>query len=134
MALVAPLSEEGMGRRTSPLERVDWNPVAADALPWPAWDPAWAWRGDGACDAWDQRWNESVLPPERQRQAIFESYRPEWRTSANLRVSVKGWLPRGPEVALREPQGAAWIWIGDRVLLVRLVEVERLRLLRKLLR
>ena len=47
---------------------------------------------------------------------------------------MKGWLPRGPEVALREPLGVAWIWVGDRVLLVRLVEVERVRMLRKLLR
>jgi hypothetical protein len=37
-------------------------------------------------------------------------------------------------VALREPQAAAWIWVGDRILLVRLVEVERVRQLRKLLR
>ena len=51
-----------------------------------------------------------------------------------LRLSVKGWLPRGPEIALREPFGVAWIWVGDRVLLVRLVEVERVRMLRKLLR
>ena len=46
----------------------------------------------------------------------------------------EGWLPRGPEIALREPYGIAWIWVGDRVLLVRLVEVERIRLLRKWLR
>ena len=134
MGLVAPLPEEGMARRTSPVAKVDWTPVPEDALPWPAWDAAWAWRENGAFDAWDQRWNESALPPERQRQALFESFRPEWRTALNLRASVKGWLPRGPEVALREPLGGAWIWVGDRVLLVRLVEVERIRILRKVLR
>jgi hypothetical protein len=116
------------------VEAVAWTPVAAGALPWPAWDPAWAWRENGAFDAWDQRWNESALPPERQRQALIEAYRPEWRAATNLRASVKGWLPGGPEVALREPLGAAWIWVGDRVLLVRLVEAERVRLLKKLLR
>jgi len=123
-----------MIRKTSPLAKVEWSEVAPDALPWPAWDPAWAWRDNGAFDAWDQRWNESALPPERQRQALFESYRSEWRSAMGLRVSVKGWLPRGPEIALREPLGTAWIWVGDRVLLVRLVEVERVRILRKLLR
>jgi hypothetical protein len=134
MALVEPLPEEGMVRRTSPLTKVEWTVVPPDALPWPAWDAAWVWRDNGAFDAWDQRWNESALPPERQRQALHESYRSEWRTALGLRASVKGWLPRGPEVAMREPQGAAWIWVGDRVLLVRLVDVERVRLLRKLLR
>jgi len=138
MALVEPLPEEGMTRRTSPLAKADWVEVPPEALPWPAGDPAWAWRGDGvgwgAFDAWDQRWSESALPPERQRQALFETYRSEWRAALGLRASVKGWLPRGPEVALREPQGAAWVWVGDRVLLVRLVEVERVRLLKKLLR
>ena len=138
MALVAPLPDEGpdegMTRRTSPLARVEWTAVADGTLPWPAWDAAWAWRENGAFDAWDQRWNESVLPPERQRQALFEAHRPDWRAATSLRASVKGWLPKGPEVALREPLGTAWVWVGDRVLLVRLVEVERLRTLRKLLR
>jgi hypothetical protein len=134
MALVEALPEEGMVRKLSSLVRADWTEVAADALPWPAWDAAWAWRDTGAVDAWDQRWNESSLPPERQRQALFETYRAEWRAAMELRASVKGWLPRGPEVALREPLGVAWIWVGDRVLMVRLVEVERIRTLRKLLR
>ena len=134
MALAEPLPEEGMVRRTSPLAKVEWTEVASDAPPWPAWDAAWAWQGKGAFDAWDQRWNEPTLPLERQRQALYASYRPEWRAALGLRVSVKGWLPRGPEVALREPQAAAWVWVGDRVLLVRLVEVERVRQLRKLLR
>lgn len=134
MGLVAPLPDEGMGRRTSPVTKVEWTLVPGDALPWPAWDAAWVWRDNGAFDAWDQRWNESALPPERQRQALFEAYRPEWRTAIHLRASVKGWLPRGPEVALREPLAAAWIWVGDRVLLVRLVEVERVRILKKVLR
>ena len=134
MALVEPLASEGMVRRTSPLSKVEWTAVAPEALPWPAWDAAWAWREAGAFDAWDQRWNESALPPERQRQGLFESYRSEWRAALGLRASVKGWLPRGPEVAVREPLGCAWVWVGDRVLLVRLVEVERVRLLKKLLR
>ncbi|GLH67477.1 hypothetical protein [Geothrix edaphica] len=134
MALVAVLPDEGMARRLSPVAEVEWTPVPDTALPWPAWDAAWAWRENGAFDAWDQRWNESALPPERQRQALYEAYRPEWRTALNLRASVKGWLPGGPEVALREPLGVAWVWVGDRVLLVRLVEAERVRLLKKLLR
>ena len=134
MALVEPLPEEGMVRKTSPLTKVEWAVVAPDGLPWPAWDAAWAWREYGAFDAWDQRWDESALPPERQRQALFESYRSEWRAALGLRNSVKGWLPRGPEVAVREPLAVAWVWVGDRVLLVRLVEVERVRQIRKLLR
>jgi hypothetical protein len=134
MALTEPAGDEGMVRRTGPVARVEWAPVPEATLPWPAWDPAWAWRESGAFDAWDQRWNESALPPERQRQALFEAHRPDWRAAASLRASVKGWLPRGPEVAMREPLGSAWVWVGDRVLLVRLVEVERLRALRKLLR
>ncbi len=134
MALVESVPEDGMIRLTSPLTKVEWTEVASDALPWPAGDAAWVWRDNGAFDAWDQRWHESALPPERQRQTLFESYRSEWRAAVGLRVSVKGWLPRGPEIALREPFGVAWIWVGDRVLLVRLVEVERVRILRKLLR
>lgn len=133
MALATAVVEEGMARSTSPPAKVEWSPVPPETPAWPAWDAAWAWSSRGAFDAWDQRWNETDLPPERQRRALFEAYRPDWRAALGLRASVKGWLPRGPEVALREPQGVAWIWVGDRVLLVRLVEVERLRILRKLL-
>ena len=117
MGLVAPLPEEGMVRQTSPVERVEWTPLPQDALPGRPGDAAWVWRDGGAFDAWDQRWNESALPPERQRQSLFETYRPEWRTAMGLRASVKGWLPRGPEVALREPLGVAWVWVGDCILL-----------------
>ena len=49
------------------------------------------------------------------------------------RKSVAGWLPAGPEVALREAQGRAWIWVGDRVLLVKLPELARSRRVRKIL-
>ncbi len=134
MALTVPLPEEGMTRKTGPLTKAEWTEAAADTPPWPAWDPAWLWREKDALDAWDQRWNASDLPLERQRQALHAAYRSDWRAALGLRASVKGWLPRGPEIALREPLGVGWIWVGDRVLLVRLVEVERVRILRKLLR
>lgn len=134
MALVEPLNADTMTRKLSPVDRLSWQPVPDATQPWPAWDPAWVWHEEGAFDAWDQRWGDTKLPPERQRKSLLEAYRSDWRAATGLRVSVKGWLPRGPEVALREPAGAAWIWVGDRVLLVRLVEVERVRFLRKLLR
>ena len=134
MGLLEGRGEEEAPRRTTAVARVAWVPVAGDAPPWPAPDPAWVWREDGAFDPWDRRWNRPALPPERQRQALFEAFRPDWRTAMGLRASVKGWLPRGPEVALREPWGVAWVWVGDRLIQTRLVEVERVRALRRLLR
>jgi hypothetical protein len=134
MGLTEPDRESGMVRRVSPLDRVAWAPVPAEAPAWPAWDAAWVWMEGGAVDAWDDRWQTVPLPPERQRRALLDAYRPEWRAATRLRASVKGWLPKGPEVALREVQGTAWVWVGDRVLLVRLVEVERIRTLRRQLR
>ncbi len=122
-------------RDTSPADRAVWAPAAEGLPPWPERDPAWLWRGDGsALTAWDLRWNEKgpPLPRERQREALLNRFRGDWRTALSLRASVKGWLPKGPEVALREAQGAAWIWVGDRILLVRLQETERLRVLRRL--
>ncbi len=118
------------------LDRLDWRRVIPDAPSWPAYDPAWAWRGEAeALTAWDLRWGpaEAPLAPERQREALMRAYRPEWKTSARLRASVAGWLPRGPEVSLREPLGCAWVWVGNRVLLVRLGDTERSRRLRSLL-
>ncbi|HEX9010286.1 MAG TPA: hypothetical protein VF804_07960 [Holophagaceae bacterium] len=138
MALTEPLPGGGMGRRTTPPGNLDWTPVPADAPPWPAYDAAWVWVGggvgSGAFDAWDRRWGNAGLAPERQRQAVTDYFRAEWRTGLELRASVKGWLPAGPEVAMREGQGVAWVWVGTRIVLVHLVEVERLHALRKVMR
>lgn len=133
MTLTEPVTPEGMDRKTTPPDRLDWTPVPADAPPWPAYDAAWAWAPGGAVDAWDRRWGNPGLAPERQRQAVTDYFRSEWRSALELRASVKGWLPYGSEVAMREPQGVAWVWVGTRIVQVRLVEVERIRALKKLL-
>lgn len=124
-------------RYLSPVDEAAWRALPADAPPWPAYDPAWAWRGEAVgLTAWDLRWGaeEPALPPEHQRDALRRAFKAEWKTAAKLRASVQGWLPNGPEIALREPWGSAWVWVGNRVLLVRLTESERLRRLRNLVR
>ena len=135
MGLTAPQPGEGMVRSASPVDRVDWSPSPADEPAWPACDPAWAWGEGGALTAWDARWRsfEPELGPERQRAALARTFRPDWLSAKALRKSVAGWLPEGPEIALREPQDRAWAWVGDRVLLVQLPELERNRRVRKIL-
>jgi hypothetical protein len=135
IGLKRPLPGAAFERETTSMDRASWTPAPAELPAWPDRDPAWAWREDGsALTAWDLRWNETgaALPRERQREALLNRFRGDWRTALGLRASVKGWLPKGPEVALREAQGAAWIWVGDRILLVHLQETERLRALKRL--
>jgi hypothetical protein len=121
-------------RERSEVDKPVWMPVAATTPEWPVCDPAWAWLGpEEACTAWDQRWgppSQPSLPKERQREALLKAFRPEWRTAAKLRASVRGWLPQGPEVALREAQASAWVWIGERIALVRLQPSSRHKILR----
>ena len=133
MALTAP-SGESMNRAVSPLDRVEWSPLPASGGAWPAYDPAWVWTDGAALTAWDLRWGDfgEALGVERQRAAVRRAFRPEWISAKALRRSVAGWLPEGPEVALREVQESAWVWVGDRVLLIRLPELERLRRVRKI--
>lgn len=136
MGLVA-LNEHSVAmRQTAPLDAATWETVPPEIPPWPAYDPAWSWHATGAMDAWDKRWGESLrgLSPERQRDALLRTFMPEWRIASGLRASVRGWLPKGPEVALREVQSVAWVWVGNRVLLVRLQPVERLRQIRAMLK
>lgn len=135
MALVAA-SPEGTARSWSDVDSAEWKAVPVDLPPWPAYDAAWLWRKEasqGALTAWDLRWNEggSPLSKERQRESLTRAYRAEWRAASNLRASVHGWLSEGPQVALRELEGVAWVWVGDRVLLVRLVSTERIRKLKE---
>jgi hypothetical protein len=136
MALVVPERKEGSVRRTSPLDRAAWEPVPADTPPWPPYDPAWSWwSADLATSAWDVRWGKaSALPRERQRSALLRANRPEWITATKLRASVRGWLPDGPEVALREAAGTAWVWVGTRAILERLQPSGRLDAIRKALK
>ncbi len=133
MVVSEPSPAGGMDRRTTPPDALDWTPIPANAPPWPAYDAAWAWTDGGALDAWDRRWGNPGLAPERQRQAVTDFFRAEWRTDLELRASVKGWLPEGPEVAMREAQRSAWVWVGTRIVLVRLVDVPRLRAVRRML-
>lgn len=125
-----------VNRHLTPLDVADWEVVPEGAEPWPAYDPAWLWHPSGAIDAWDRRWGSELieLPPERQREALVRAYRSEWRVSLGLRASVRGWLPLGPEIAMREAQSAAWVWVGNRVMLVRLRSVDRLRRIKSLLK
>ncbi len=124
--------KDGGGRAASPLDQVEWTNLAPEAPPWPEYDPAWCWVPEGALTAWDLRWGGlEGLPRERQREALVRVFRPDWKVACGLRASVAGWLPGGPEVALRESTGHAWVWIGHRLLLVRLQPSERLRKLRQ---
>lgn len=137
MALVAPARKGESLRSTSPPDRADWTPVPPDRPSWPGYDPAWLWWRDGfAATAWDQRWGnpDQPLASERQREALIKAFRAEWRTASDLRSSVKAWIPDGPEVALREAQSVAWIWVGDRAILVRLQPAARLKSVREALK
>ncbi|MBS1784567.1 MAG: hypothetical protein JST24_03970 [Acidobacteria bacterium] len=137
VGLTAPATPpgEGMARSTSSVDRVAWTPVSGDDPAWPAYDPAWAWGEGSALTAWDLRWRAfpEALPPERQRAALALAFKPDWLSAKAIRRSVAGWLPGGAEVALREAQDRAWVWVGDRVLLVKLPELSRTRRVRKIL-
>lgn len=126
---------DGERRERSALDEARWSELAPDQPAWPECDPAWAWLSEeAALTAWDLRWGEGAKPlaPERQREALRRVHRAEWLGAAKLRASVKGWLPEGPEVALRELQECAWVWVGPRVLLLRIQPTLRARALRPL--
>lgn len=133
MGLVRSAADGSPERASSDPRQADWTPVAAEAPPWPAYDPAWCWHGGGAFSAWDLRWNDPAprLPPETQRDALKRRFLGDWRAGQALRISLKGWLPAGPEVALREAHGVGWVWVGQRIVLVKLPENERVRTLRR---
>jgi len=136
MALLAPEKKDGaIPRRTSPLDQASWTPVPEETEPWPPCDPAWTWWSpELAATAWDARWGKGTLPRERQREALLRAKRPEWITASRLRASVRGWLPGGPEVAMREATATAWVWVGDRAMLERLQPTGRLKSVRKALK
>ncbi len=135
MALVDK-KDGSVARKTGPLDQAKWAPVPAETEAWPTYDPAWAWwSGEFAASAWDVRWGKDpTLPKERQREALLRAKRPEWITASGLRASVRGWLPGGPEVAMREASGVAWVWVGDRALLERLQPTGRLKSVQKALK
>jgi hypothetical protein len=136
MGLLVADRKLGSIRRTCALDQANWQPVPAETPAWPPSDPAWAWWSETlATTAWDQRWGQDpALPPERQRAALVRANRPDWITASSLRASVRGWLPQGPEVAVRESAGVAWVWVGDRALLDRLQPSARLASVRKALK
>lgn len=133
MGLVRREGEE-VRRFRSSAEEAAFEPLGVEPEPWPAPDPAWTWTKEGAFTAWDLRWG--TLPEdfgaERQREQVRQAFRADWNLAKGQRASVRGWLPQGPEVALREREAAAWCWVGDRIILTRLAETARVRRLRKM--
>ena len=132
-----PRKGEDPVRQTAPLDRAAWEDLPAAAPPWPPCDPQWTWWGpDLAATAWDQRWGPAAatLPVERQRRSLLKAYHADWLAAFELRASVRGWLGDGPEVALREAAEVGWIWVGDRVIMVRLQPTERLKTVKRTLR
>jgi hypothetical protein len=137
MALLVSEKKDGsVTRKVGPLDQARWEPVPAETRPWPDYDPAWAWWSPELADtAWDLRWGkDAALPRERQREALLRANRPDWITASGLRASVRGWLPNGPEVAVREASAVAWVWVGDRAILERLQPTGRLKSVRKALK
>ena len=132
---VTDKKDGSVARKVGPLDRAQWEPVPESTDPWPDYDPAWTWWSpELAATAWDQRWGkDAALPRERQREALVRTSRPEWITASGLRASVRGWLPSGPEVAVREAWAVAWVWVGDRAILERLQPTGRLKSVRKAL-
>lgn len=125
------------GRQVSPLREAEWTEVPLDTPAWPDYDAAWTWKAeDAAFTAWDLRWGKGAedFPKERQRQGLVRNYRSEWRAASSLRASVRGWLPEGPDIGLREAAEVAWVWVGDRVLLVKLQTSDRPRKIKALLK
>jgi len=129
--------KDSLPRSLSPLTELAWEDVPENTETWPTYDAAWVWKAnDGALTPWDLRWGKGIegFPKEHHRQYLISAYRSEWLTASNLRASVRGWLPEGPDIALREASEVAWVWVGDRVLLVRLHPSDRLRKIRALLK
>jgi len=131
MGLVTP---KGV-RQRGPVDRANWTEVETTVPAWPEYDPAWTWAGEGALTAWEQRWGKGLetLGPERQREALRKAHLPDWKVAVKLRASVKGWLPDGPDIALRERSAVAWVWLGPRIIQERLQPTERVRRIRPLL-
>lgn len=132
---MAKIDEEGRRALTRP-DRAEWAPVPSEASSWPAYDPAWTWKDEAALTSWDQRWGSGWkdLPPERQREGLHRAHLADWKVACGLRASVAGWLPNGPEIALREAEGTATVWVGHRVLLLQLPPSERMRRMKGILR
>ncbi len=137
MGRIRPQKKDRMIRSISSLNSLEWKDLPEGSPSWPVYDAAWAWQGeDGALTAWDLRWGKGLeeIPKERQREGLMNAFRADWRAASSLRASVRGWLPDGPDIAMREASEVAWVWVGDRILLVRLQGGERPRKIRHLLR
>ncbi len=137
MGRIALDKQKLLVRSLAPLASTEWKDLAAEVEPWPPYDAAWVWKAeDGALTSWDLRWGKAVedFPRERQREALKKAFRADWHAASSLRASVRGWLPEGPDIGLREASEVGWVWVGDRVLLVRLQGTDRLRKIRNLLK
>ncbi len=95
----------------------------------------WFWKSDGAVSYEGERWGSAKkIPPTLWIDELRKTYASETRRIISLRPELKPYLSQGPAVHVLESHGKAWVWVGDQIHLIKLLDTSTTRAVRAWLR
>jgi hypothetical protein len=112
----APLSIRELDR--------SWDPL-------PKYSDRWFWKSMGAISYEGERWGSAQdIPATRWAEELREVYAGETRRVLQLRPELQSDLTQGPRLQLLEAHGKAWVWVGDQIYLINLLDTSTTRAVR----
>lgn len=85
----------------------------------------------GAISYEGERWGSAQnIPVTRWAEELREVYAGETRRVLQLRPELQSDLMQGPRLQLLEAHGKAWVWVGDQIYLINLLDTSTTRAVR----
>ncbi|MEZ0120212.1 MAG: hypothetical protein SGVNAXEH_000337 [Holophagaceae bacterium] len=130
--LVTPLKNDTLGMvnvdEKAPLSIQKWDP-SRDPLPQDS--DRWFWKSTGAISYEGERWGSArAIPRTRWAEELREKYKAETQRVLQRRPELRSDLLQGPRLQLLEAHGKAWVWVGDEIYLLNLLDTSTTRAVR----
>ena len=91
----------------------------------------WFWSSTGGISYEGHRWGSALsIAPTRWQDELKKAFASETRQALVLRPELQVNLREGPQVQLFEAHGKAWVWTGDQIYLLNLLETPTTRAVR----
>ncbi|MFM8430014.1 MAG: hypothetical protein ACKN95_03320, partial [Holophagaceae bacterium] len=88
-------------------------------------------KSTGAISYEGERWGSArAIPRTRWAEELREKYKAETQRVLQRRPELRSDLLQGPRLQLLEAHGKAWVWVGDEIYLLNLLDTSTTRAVR----
>jgi len=130
--LVTPLKNDTLGMvNVDDKAPLSIRPVDPSEDPLPKYYDRWFWKSTGAISYDGERWGSArAIPRTRWAEELRKKYTGETQRVLQRRPELRSDLLQGPRLQLLEAHGKAWVWVGDEIYLLNLLDTSTTRAVR----